>query len=1169
MSNWDRVFGGTNEVSESDIASAQRRSNGNYARILDKQVRSDPLYRGTKPDALTRLALRNLELDRVAEQSKTTPTGLPYGQTHAADIPIAYDLRDPQQQVNAAVDGLLDVDPRTSRMLRDYKAGVRSIGDNPMTAVLDSPVRTVRDAALSGLGMVNPVEWFGGYGWGDIRDSLQAREREGLGAEDLGREVGRSAMVDTAVMAAMLPGMAGGLAQLGTGALNLGTKGLRALHQRLNTVPEARRLENISDINPGASTFSGRTFDPAAQAQSARKAAVLSGAVGAGAMGASDDVEAGSKYDPRAFLRYIQQNFPDMFDSAKQGMKFTADTGREAGVYGLLDDSMRIKPRMIIHGSTNSVPMPRDLRRELVDSANAFDMHTHPNDNALPSTPLNNASQNALGGDTQYYQSTGRGVPWKRPGRADNFIVSVQPRAIREPLDFGNGRGESWIHMKMGKYPGKEELTDIRTYLEKNADRYEGILPADLVDMGMMLPDDAGTFALLKHYADTGRGDFTYNLGKEVFGPGGRDPATPMYEAIYDQLRKDKQLRNYAGGGLVKSGLKMMFPNLSAPLHVVKPKGGNGNWLTGSVENALKGLRKDVVPYDHPRFNELLPEDQSRLNADGVFGAMHDFTPEVKARISEKVAPLNNWIEGPLTKYVKTRMASPEDEVRRLAEEGTLHFNPEEYGGMRPYQRRQNATPHTALVENPRTGEMHLPEGYTGPGARLGESELAARWEDISDMQVIPSTAGQAASTITVGGRNAGPMYLPDNPWLEKVDPKTPVYRVPSSTASNPAYELGFDHLIDELSNALDPNSGLPRHLQLTPEAVKQMSMEKAVRRVAEINAWRAAQIAEANGKIAGGPGQELVREYTHSPEKPNPKGLRWVELKKQTGDKLSDEQLVKAMEERGMYPEEIETALKDPKQRAQIEEQAFSDVGALADQLRYEGDTMGHCVGGYCDDVISGRSRIFSLRDAKGEPHVTVEVAPQPRNIGQQDIPGNYIDDAMEQLGIHEPEAQWGREEEIDQLAGDLWRKDNPDSQRIIQIKGKQNRKPNDEYLPFVQDFVKNPPHGQPWDEVGDLQNSGLRSIGELETAGVSPVKLQNLQQKHGRTYFSRDEVEQEVPLIVDLLGGKYASGGSVGVPAAGWELLTDPTGSPEENKLSWDIFSGHNDPEQLEAVQ
>ena len=41
----------------------------------------------------------------------------------------------------------------------------------------------------------------------------------------------------------------------------------------------------------------------------------------------------------------------------------------------------------------------------------------------------------------------------------------------------------------------------------------------------------------------------------------------------------------------------------------------------------------------------------------------------------------------------------------------------------------------------------------------------------------------------------------------------------------------------------------------------------------------------------------------------------------------------------------------------------------------------------------------------------------------------------------------------------------------RISQIKGKSNRAPNEEYLPYVQDFVKS---GQ-WSDVGDLQNTGL----------------------------------------------------------------------------------------------
>jgi hypothetical protein len=39
----------------------------------------------------------------------------------------------------------------------------------------------------------------------------------------------------------------------------------------------------------------------------------------------------------------------------------------------------------------------------------------------------------------------------------------------------------------------------------------------------------------------------------------------------------------------------------------------------------------------------------------------------------------------------------------------------------------------------------------------------------------------------------------------------------------------------------------------------------------------------------------------------------------------------------------------------------------------------MGHCVGGYCDVVRSGGTSIYSLRDPKGHPHVTIEVDGDP----------------------------------------------------------------------------------------------------------------------------------------------------------------------------------------------
>ena len=44
---------------------------------------------------------------------------------------------------------------------------------------------------------------------------------------------------------------------------------------------------------------------------------------------------------------------------------------------------------------------------------------------------------------------------------------------------------------------------------------------------------------------------------------------------------------------------------------------------------------------------------------------------------------------------------------------------------------------------------------------------------------------------------------------------------------------------------------------------------------------------------------------------------------------------------------------------------------------LEVEGDKMGHCVGSYCDNVASGTTTIYSLRDPKNNPHATIEVIP------------------------------------------------------------------------------------------------------------------------------------------------------------------------------------------------
>lgn len=47
------------------------------------------------------------------------------------------------------------------------------------------------------------------------------------------------------------------------------------------------------------------------------------------------------------------------------------------------------------------------------------------------------------------------------------------------------------------------------------------------------------------------------------------------------------------------------------------------------------------------------------------------------------------------------------------------------------------------------------------------------------------------------------------------------------------------------------------------------------------------------------------------------------------------------------------------------------------AQECRYEGDHMGHCVGQYSSHIDSGNALVYSLRDKQNRPHVTFEITP------------------------------------------------------------------------------------------------------------------------------------------------------------------------------------------------
>jgi tetratricopeptide (TPR) repeat protein len=511
--------------------------------------------------------------------------------------------------------------------------------------------------------------------------------------------------------------------------------------------------------------------------------------------------------------------------------------------------------------------------------------------------------------------------------------------------------------------------------------------------------------------------------------------------------------------------LARLVPEAAKPMYVVKPKGGN--FLAGTVERVVEPMKTRVVGSDPAqRLRDLDAAYAQNVEA----GVAMD--PDVFARERARLEPeaaMNRWLDTKLGKYMRNEMATPEDPLRALAERGVLHYDP---------------TPTGYSVSGQRIAAGFPEEG-------MAQSDLAKRWEKRADTFFNELQA----SDLTKGY----PEQIETNPWLLKVPPETRVYELLGGANE----ELGMQHLVDELRNAVNPESGLPANLRLKYQDLEKVTVPQAVERVAKINDWRAAQKAEADAARAMNPATQVVKEYPDQ-------GYKWVELRQ-------PKDLPEGWTEKN-------GAYYDP----QGERHVHPGTESLADALKYEGETMGHCVGGYCPDVVEGRSKIYSLRDKKGQPHVTIEVRPG-RKLTEKDMP----DDVREMLSEQYGDAS--REEF--EAAVQLYLKQQAVPDQIVQIKGKGNKAPKEDYLPAVQDFVRS----QNWGRVGDLQNTGLIDIQDpnavLRALGkVSPER--NIQQAidnfntavdsapNAQRYMSLDEMR-------DFLGGPspegFASGGLV----------------------------------------
>lgn len=249
--------------------------------------------------------------------------------------------------------------------------------------------------------------------------------------------------------------------------------------------------------------------------------------------------------------------------------------------------------------------------------------------------------------------------------------------------------------------------------------------------------------------------------------------------------------------------LRKRYEDAGALQYILKPKGGN--WLANEVESSLEPLKTTLPPNRLDRYEALLQDPSLTAEQRAV-------TQRYMDKDRRDVA-VNKWIDTKLSKYIRNDMATEGDPVRALAERNILHVWPREVPDYID-----------PLVRMTR-------RGVGEPERGVGTTERAKRWEGWSDYAVNLSAA-----------RNHSPWSdrIKDNPWLEKVPGDTRVYGI------NELDELGFDHLIDELKNAIDPESTLPNELRLTPEKLDKVTVPQAVELVAKINDYRAKEAAKA-----------------------------------------------------------------------------------------------------------------------------------------------------------------------------------------------------------------------------------------------------------------------------------------------------------------------------------
>ena len=490
-----------------------------------------------------------------------------------------------------------------------------------------------------------------------------------------------------------------------------------------------------------------------------------------------------------------------------------------------------------------------------------------------------------------------------------------------------------------------------------------------------------------------------------------------------------------AYGNLVREGIERNIEKIEPRMNIIKDPGGMVVGGEKALDQELLNIKKNegVVGRYVPSENII---------ATGPEGSLAD----------KNAVALNNWIDTKVRKYIRNQAGSKDDPILKTIESGVEHnFTPPQSGD----------TKYSIAMKRKLAGKD--PEG-------IATTERGKDWEYAVDSIFNPVKSSEIKD-ILQRNKDLPPSEASDK-FLASVlrtEHDLPIYnkqdlenlklinQIPDETVYglNPEItnRLGLNHMTDVLSE--DLNAG-----RLTPEQLNQMSMEKAIRRVAEYDAEKAKIASKAEADRI----KDLPTPITYN------KDYKWLELNHPTDPTITKE------------------------------------------ALKSEGNQMGHCVGTHCDyydGVMNGSKQIFSLRDANNKPHVTIEtniVRDLDRwlNANKETISKDpelskriFTDDFDEKY----PRSKIDDEELVNMYIGNMKKtmkekglpiNEDPGAYvNIKQIKGNKNSRPKEEYQDYVTDFIQKNPTGHEIADIKELDNTNLMSVDNVGGHGLVPKDI------------------------------------------------------------------------------